>query len=105
MFLEAKWRQGLREAVLYIREKPKTTTFMVPGVHWDGDFQIKCLSSLNDRFLHLLLSPRLTQASASPTPSSVLGQVDGVKEQASVLQTGKGGQLEGQGKAGTPATV
>lgn len=73
---------------------------MYSGEAKDGDIHgPRCplgwgLSGLKDRFLHLLLSPSLTQASASPTPSSVLGQVDGVKQQASVLHTGQGGQLE-----------
>lgn len=48
-------------------------TFMVPSAPWGEVFKADHRSSLRDRLLHLLLSPSLTQASASPTPQRCAG--------------------------------
>lgn len=50
MFLKATFKQGLGEAVLYLQEKPKSMTLMVPRIHWAEDLQVKCPCSLRGSF-------------------------------------------------------
>lgn len=48
-------------------------TFMVPSAPWGEVFKVDHRFSLRDRLLHLLLSPSLTQASASLIPRLCAG--------------------------------
>ena len=67
--LKATFRRGLGEVVLYLQEKPKTKTLMVPGIHWVEDLQVKCFCSLRDSFCISCWAPASLRLLLLPPPA------------------------------------